>query len=619
MIRSAATARHALLAGVLLLAVLGLACGLADALATSPSASPSDEKTVLRVGWIMDVDTLNPFTRLNASSWEVCSLNYDSLVGLDAATLTYSGGTQATGLATDWTVSSDGKTWTFTLRDDAAWQDGRGPVTADDVAFTYNYVLDSALTSVSMSTAGVRRAVAIDSHTVRIDCTRPKADMLNLAWSLPILPEHIWSRIDPDQAGSTYRNGPPIVGSGPFQCVEFKKGGYVRMVANEAYYRGAPQVDEILFEFYTNPDTMAWDLEAGTIDACFEPGFLAVERLQKTPGFTARAFQAKGYDNLVINCYAPPAGGKSLGHPVLRDWRFRQALQWAVDRDKIVDVVYHGVARPGDTAIVPGYSSDPDWHWSPPASEAYGFDLERAGQALDAAGYRDVNGDGVRDYRGEPIELRLWAMSEYVSSQTEVKLIASWLRQIDLEIDVATMPMGAMYDRIYNMEDGALAPDFDLCQSGWWLGLDPGANLSWFTTAQIGNSNDSGFSNAELDRLFVEQGRTLDTMQRKQLTDRIQQIVYEQSPYIILDYFGDTEAWSDKWVGWVTSPRNVGSAVSSDTVDSYLYVRPRSGDAVTSAASSSGSLAVALAAVAGAAMVTGGLVLWRRRKRPEEE
>jgi peptide/nickel transport system substrate-binding protein len=342
-----------------------------------------------------------------------------------------------------------------------------------------------------------------------------------------------------------------------------------------------------------------------------------VQRLQNTPGFTARTFFVNGYDDLVINSYSPPPGGRSLGNPVLRDWRFRQALQWAVDREKLVAIALHSLGQPGDTAIVAGYSTDPDWHWTPPASQAYTFDLEQAGRALDDAGYRDTNDDGTRDYRGAPIELRLWAMSEYPTAQTEVKLIASCLRQIGLKIDVETMPMAAAYDRIYNTDDGALVPDFDLCQSGWYLGLDPGQNLSWFTTGQIGGWNDSAFSNRELDHLFVEQGRTLNVVRRKQLIDRMQQIVYDQSPYIVLDYFGDTEAWSNKWVGWVMSPAGIGSAVVSFApIDSYLLVRPQTGEA----AAGEGLRGTVWLAFAGIAVViVVGVVLRRRRRAPMEE
>jgi peptide/nickel transport system substrate-binding protein len=607
-----------LLAGLLLFAAVNLASGLASALAISPSPSPSGERIVLKVGWLADPKNLNPFVFAPASASEIRLLNYDSLVGLDAATLTPLKGAKSTGLATDWSVSPDGKTWTFTLRDDAAWQDGRGPVTAQDVAFTYNYVIDNDLEAFSTYTQGVERVIAVDDHTARFECARPKADMLTAAWSLPILPEHVWSSVTPQEAASTFSNGPPIVGSGPFKCVEFKRNAYVRMVANKQYWRGAPKIDEILFDFYTNRDTMVWDLEAGRIDACYQLDFLQLRKLQKTQGITARTVRVRAYDDLVVNSYTPGPDGKSLGNPVLRDPRFRQALQWAIDRDKLAQVVYNGLAQPGETVIPADYFTDPDWHWTPPAGRAYTFSLERAGQALDVAGYLDTDGDGVREDGGEPIRLRLWAASDYPPSQPDVRLIAFWLRQVGLKIDVETIPMATMYDRIFNMEGDSLAPDFDLCQSGWYLGLDPGENLSFFTTDQIGGWNDSGFSNAELDRLFVEQGSALDVTRRKQLTDRMQQIVYEQSPYIVLVYVIEAEAWSDEWVGWIPSPARVGSAVLPDTVDSYLFVHPRS-EKSPAPVSGFARLTLPLLLAAVAAVTATAILLRRRRSRRRVE
>ena len=601
-------------AGLVFLLLASLAWGLTQAIATSASPSPLQSKLVLRVGWIVDPDSLNPFIGTLFTSSLVSSLNYDVLVGMDAATLKPTKGDEATGLATDWTTSSDGRTWTFTLRRDATWQDGHGPVTADDVAFTYNYVIDNDMAAYAIYMEAVDRVVAVDDYTVRIDCERPKADMFVVTGAVPILPEHIWSKISPKAAATSYANEPPIVGSGPFQCVEFKKSRYVRMVANEAYWRGAPKIDEVLFEFYANLDSMAWDLEAGSLDACYQLSYTQVQRLRGSSGITARTFLANGYDNLVMNCYA---GGGSLGHPVLRDPRFRQALQWAVDREKLNEVVYRGYALAGDTVIPPGFSTDPEWHWAPPPSQAYAFDLDRARRLLDAAGYRDTNGDGIRDYRGEAIKLRLWAMSEYETSKSEVKLMASWFEQIGLEIDTATMPLGAMYDRIFNAQAGVPRPDFDLCQSGWTLGRDPSGSLSMFTTDQIGSWNDSGFSDEEFDRLFAEQSMTLDLTRRKLLVDRMQEIVYDQSPYIVLVYFGDTEAWRDEWVGWVVSPAGVGNAVFS--FDSYLFVRPR--DAAAAADDLSGlpgwTFPLVLAGVA--AVIGGGIVVRRRRRRPMEE
>ena len=108
------------------------------------------------------------------------------------------------------------------------WQDGV-PFTAKDVAFTYNYIVDNQMGALSSLTTFIDKAVAVDDLTVEIRCSKPKANMIT-TW-IPILPEHIWTKVSPKAAGASYQNKPPIIGTGPFQTVEVKKGDYVRMVA----------------------------------------------------------------------------------------------------------------------------------------------------------------------------------------------------------------------------------------------------------------------------------------------------------------------------------------------------------------------------------------------------
>ena len=113
----------------------------------------------------------------------------------------------------------------------------------------------------SSLTTFIEEAVAVDDLTVEIRCSKPKANMIR-TW-IPILPEHVWSKVDPKAAGASYQNKPPIVGTGPFQTVEVKKGDYVRMVANPTFWGDQPTIDEILFVTYQNPDTMTQDLLVG--------------------------------------------------------------------------------------------------------------------------------------------------------------------------------------------------------------------------------------------------------------------------------------------------------------------------------------------------------------------
>jgi peptide/nickel transport system substrate-binding protein len=601
--------------GVLLLLLGSLGWGLGQALASSPSPSPSAEKIVLRVGYVGEPDNLNPFVAQVFPSYLIFSTNYDNLVGIDPATLVPS---KETGLARDWSVDADGKTWTFTMRDTAEWQDNGQPVTAQDVVFTYDYILKNDMSNFTSYTAGITRVTALDEYTVQMACSAPKADMLLSLNSIPVLPEHIWAEVPPKLAGTNYPNDPPIVGSGAFQCVKYKKSNYVIMEANKGYWRGAPKIDELIFQCYTNEDTMAQDLKAGTLDACTGLLNTQIQMFKNTPAVKVEPIRINGYDDVVFNCYEPPAGGKSLGNPVLRDWKFRQALQWAVDKQKIVSVVYYGDARPADAVITAGYYTNPDWHWSPPADQAYTFDLAKAGEALTAAGYPLKNGARV-DKQGTPITLRLWARQSSPTSQAIGKMLAGWLRQLGLKIDLATLDNGALMAKIFNTDAGTFAPDFDLCIWGWYNGTEPGQGVSYFCTDQINGWSDSAYSNPEFDKLYTLQMHTIDTAKRKAILDQMQQIIYEESPYLLLTYFTDTEGWNTaKWTGWVRSPAGYGNVVNqTGLVATYLFVEPKTTAVSTSGGSGGGSSTALWVGVIAVAVVGAVILVLLRRRRSQ--
>jgi peptide/nickel transport system substrate-binding protein len=603
-----------LLVAAAVLLALGLVAGLASA--SSPAASPAAAKVVYRVGHTMEPDNLNPFVGFMTISYEVWYLTYEPLVGYDYGTLTPTKGDKATGLATDWSTSADGKTWTFTIRQNSKWNDGV-PVTARDVAFTYNYIIENDLTNWTSYTKGIVKATAVDDTTVRIDCSQPKADMLNVY--VPIIPEHVWSKVPGKVAGVSYPNKPPIVGSGPFTCVEWKKNSYVKMVANPDYWRGAPKIDELYFEYYTNADTMVQDLKAGTIDGAFQILDAQYRMLQDVPGIEARTIRTNGFDELTFNCYTGP----SRGNPVLKDPKFRQALNWAVDKDKICAIAYGGHAKPATTVITADYYTDPDWHWEPPADEQYGFDLEKAKELLDAAGYTDTDGDGVREADGEPITLRLWCRDGSNTYQNVERLVSGWFRSIGLKMVVATMDSGALGQRIIDKQNGQLSPDYDVVVWGWYSEVDPGATMSWFTTDQIGSQSDCGYSNPEYDGLFVEQGRTIDPVARKALIDKMQQILYRDSPYIVLAYSNDLEAYNTaKWQGYAASPAKVGNVLippyGNAGSENYLRIEPKTGATVQTGGGNTG-LWVGLGAAAVVIVILVVLLLRRRRPRAVEE
>ena len=266
------------------------------------SSSPAPAATVLRLGTTQDLDSLNPFAGYTSVAYEVYHLNYDMLTG------SAPDGDVRPEIADSWAMSEDGLTWTFRIHPGIRWQDGV-PLTARDVAFTFNYIIDNELSAFTGSTTHIKKAVAVDDTTVEFRLERPKSNMLRLP--IPILPEHIWAKVPGDKA-ATFAAEPPLIGSGPFQVVEVKKGSYVRLVANTDYWKGAPKIDEAIIEIYQNQDTMAMDLRSGAIDVAEDLPAAQFSALQNAPGITAKAADIRYFVEVAMNVYQDE---DSLGEP----------------------------------------------------------------------------------------------------------------------------------------------------------------------------------------------------------------------------------------------------------------------------------------------------------------
>jgi peptide/nickel transport system substrate-binding protein len=613
MMKERAFTRSGTKIGLLLLLLClasGLVWGIAAAMASDPSPSPSSGKVILRIGWTREPDNLNPFLGYSASDYEIFHMQYDLLTGYDAKTWQ-----PEPELAESWTTSKDGLTWTFKIRKGATWQDGQ-PVTAHDVAFTFNYVIDNDMSAFTGYTEGIKKVTAVDDSTVVFTCSRPKSNMLGM-W-VPILPEHVWSKVDPKDAGTGYANETPIVGSGPFQVVEWKKGSYIRLEANKAYWGVKPKIDEVIFETYQNADTLAQDMKTGALDAAWGIPPAQMKTLGSTPGMKAISYVVTGFDQLTFNCAPAPA----TGNPVLRDVAFRRALNYAIDKQKIADIAYDGLVKPATSLIPSGlYSTDLDYHWEPAAAEVYPFDLEKAKAALDAAGYKDSDGDGVReDKQGKPIVLRLLARNESIMSQQSGKFIAGWFKDIGLDIKYQSVSEAALSDKVWNMVGGKVQPDYDMFLWGWVGDIDPNFLVSISTTDQAGMWNQSVYSNPEYDRLFTAQAQELDPQQRKQTIWDMQKIIYRDSPFIPLIYTRSQEAYDTAhWTGWVSSPAKDGGVFYTYQTDSYLNVKPLTATASSSSASSGTTWIVAVVIVALIAVVVVFLLVRRGRGRSVEE
>jgi len=598
-------------ASMVLLLLLLVAAVVGVARAGASSSPVPAEKVTLHIGWVQEPDNLNPFIGIQGTDYMLWHMNYDFLVGFDAKTLE-----PRPELATAWEVSPDGKVWTFTIRSDSKWQDGV-PVTASDVAFTFNYINDNQLLNLSTYTNGITKAEVVDDTHVKIYTKAPKANMLRMV--VPILPEHIWSKVTGKAATTSFQNKPPIVGDGPFQVVEWQKGKFVRLAANPTYWGGKPKVDEVILELYTNPDTMAQDLKLGTLDGAVDIPPAQFKPLNGQDGITTSKSTSWNFIELAMNSYDSP---NSKGNPVLKDQQFRTAVNWAVDRQKVVAVAYQQYATLGSSLVVP-YSK---YHWEPPAGEAFGYDPAKARQILDAAGYKDVNGDGFRETKGgKKLVLRFYATTDSTQNQTAGKLIVGWLKDVGIKLDYQVIDSGALINYQYEYTGNTYTPDWDMFIWYWVQDVDPNFIVDIYTPQQIEGWNDCLWTDPEYTRLNAQQATTIDETKRIPIVQQMQQIFYQGAAYAILAYPYQLEAYNtDKWQGWVhvpgAAPDGQQGAViyNYNNIDTYRFVEPKAAAATTAKKPlvNWGWLAAGL----GGALIMLGVMFWLSRHiKPRQE
>ena len=593
-------------------ATAALIGGIISSRATAASPSPASGKVTLKIGLLEPPDNMNPFIGWSDFVYELYYLEYQRLGGRNVETVQP---TPGEGAFKSWEVSPDELIWTCHLNEGMTWHDGE-PVTAEDVAFTINYIIDNDISTFTTATQYIEKAVVVDPATVKIICTQPKANLLTA--TLYVVPKHIWSKMDPTYATTKFENPPPVIGAGPFQVVEWKRGDYVRLVANKDFHVGSvgpAKIDELLFVEYQNADTMVEDLKAGNLDAAYGVPPAQFESLENTPGVATAKYTWFNWDYIGFNCYT----GESHGNPVLLDQRFRVALEYAIDRERIVDVAFNGYAIPGYTFLPPGNYKDPDYSWQPPEGVRRDFDLATANQLLDAAGY-EMGPDGIRlDKQGKPIVLRLWSDNTVPDHQSAAKLIAGWFREVGVGTKLSVLDDGVYYDRIWNYEGDTFVPDFDMYLWSWAGYVDAGQNFTCFTTSQIENNNEFAWSNEEFDRLDEVQMTTLDPDQRAEVVKQQQQVMYEDSPCIVFAHSYRLEAYrTDKWTGWQRAGYGEGPAFMGNVPLLYQNVEPKAATASGGGASWTWIVVVIVVAAVAAALVAILLVLRGRRRRAEE-
>jgi len=586
----------------------------------------ADKKTVFTVAFTTDVDSLNPFLGVEATSYEMWAMTYDYLVNYSMKDMS-----PAPGLATKWETSGDGKTWTFHLRDGVKWSDGQ-LLTAADVAFTYNRVLKGTIEGTNWSSYlhEVTKVAATDDSTVVLTLSKSNAVLPLLP--IPILPEHIWKGISEKKMKSYAaepKPGKPVVGSGPFKLVEGTAGGSTfRFEANRDYWGGAPHVDEVDFRVFKSKDPAVQALIKGEVDFVHDIKPLQVKALKSHKGITAEngispLFEEIGFNTGAIDTKTNKPMGD--GNKAVQDAKFRHALGYAVDTERIVRTAFQGAGTPGTTVVPSPYDI---WHWSPPKDEAFTFDLKKAGQLLDEAGYKK-GADGKRTMPdGRPIgSLRLFARSDARDSIDTMDFFKEWLGQLGIDSKVTAMDSGKLGDVI-------LRGEYDVFQWDWFVEPDPDGILADFTCEQRGGLSDSWYCDKAYDAMYKAQNGETDKAKRVDIVKKMQQKLYQDTPYIVTAETTTGQAVrSDRFACFQPQPDPGGVWLVQYGAHNYSQLRPaaKAGDCdgvksalgasiASAGASGGGSNPVAIlgGGVLAVVLLAGGAVLFARRRTAGE-
>lgn len=506
------------------------ATATASARATA-TATPAPDAT-LKVGWLGSVESLWPFADMPTDADTILALIYDRLIDR------LPDNTYAPALATSWSSSDEGQTWTLQLESGATTHDGQ-LYTADDVVFAleqfrgnprFEYYCGQVPQIESLEANG--------TSSVTIKMSRPVRNIeATLHW-IPMLPRHRWESLAMMAAGEIVLD--VLVGTGPFVLQEFVPGEYVTLVANRVYWKEPPNIGRLEFHTYPNANILASALQAGSVDLITQVPLPLLRELRLDPNVQVVSGPANSLRKMILNVSTE---ARSTGHPALLDPRVRLAIAHAVDKQQVVDGALGGRGMPGLGVIPPMLHT-----WFNATLQDPTFDLEEANAVLDTSGYADTDGDGIREMPDGtvPLNLRLFISADSATGSREAEMIGGWLRQIGIGV----LPQTLLKDSLKSV--CCPAYDYDLILTGQHSGPDPGYVLSAMTTAHIPTGrNETGYSRPEYDALCTQQADASDDAQRQETVMSMQQIIHEDRMLVVLYYELKVQAFrKDRFQNW---------------------------------------------------------------------
>ncbi|MGF1587994.1 MAG: peptide ABC transporter substrate-binding protein [Pleurocapsa sp.] len=459
-------------------------------------------------------------------------------------------------------VAADGKSVTWKLKQNIKWSDGI-PFSARDVVFTYEFLSNPDVGAVSAGTYEMVESVeAINEHTVKVNFQE-----VNPAWSLVfvggegmILPKHIYESYNGANAREAPANLQPV-GTGAYRVVDFRPGDMVIYESNPEF-RQADRLGFERIELKGGGDAASAAravLQTGDADFAYN---LQVE----APVLNELAAAGQGevisnygaqMERIIINHSDPnqvaPSGERSsrdFPHPFLSDRTVREALALAVDRNTIAEQLYgvSGKATPNFLVAPPEYASP---------NTSYEYNLEKAKQLLDQAGWKDTNGNGTRDQKGIEMQIVFQTSVNPLRQKTQA-VVKQGLQSIGVGVELKSIDPSVYFssDPSNNETVEHFYADIQMYTSGN-ISPEPAAYMNFMTCAQIpqkannwSGDNNSRYCNTEYDRLWREASQELDSQKRQKMFTLMNDILIEDAAVIPLVHRADVMAFSNSITGY---------------------------------------------------------------------
>ncbi len=531
------------------LAVCAFGAGALAVVAFAASAGGSSTKDggTFRIGTSSRIDSLNPYVAFNQDAYSAFEYVYPTLIQYDAANKHF-----APDFAKSWSTSKDGKTWTFKTVANAKWSDGK-PLTAADAAWNINTDIkykDTGAANMAGLIAHIKRAEAPNPTTLVIHYTAPAGNVLGQFQQFPILPQHVWSKYTGHKGADlkTFSNKAPVIGAGPYKLVKFKKDEIALFQRYDGFYGPKPKADAFGLRMFSNDDALVASLKAHEIDAIEDVPPTAIKTLRKA-GITITTVPGVSQTDFILN-----SNPKKPKHRELLNLKLREAFDHAINRQRIVSVVFLGTAKPAASIIPPATGA-----WYNPAVKPTSFDLARANKILDGLGYKKGSG-GIRTANGHKMSYQVITPTDVSSVDRTFQIMQSDFRKIGVQLSQRALDSSAAFDATTAPNGKYL--DFDLSMWNWTALIDPDFMLSVVTCDQYNGWSDTGYCDKSYDRMYSQQQLTPDQGKRRALVRKMQTYLAKKRPYIWLATEAAVSAVSPKWTGLVASPQGPFNSIS---------------------------------------------------------